>query len=157
MEVEGGAEGDTMETEESGDPDDDPEDPNGDEGDKPLDSNDYAEECYRELTLMGPFPWHSAENRRIFSLYKRVNERDTQAALIEWCRRAADFPSDAAVKQRWDATAPSSRVKVWTALHKIRMANPVLRFGEPPRYAIATLRPRTTWLSKRGTKGWAAV
>ena len=67
-----------------------------------------------------------------------------QAALIEWCRRAADFPSDAAVKQRWDATAPSSRVKVWTALHKLRMANPVLRFGEPPRYAIVTLRPRTT-------------
>ena len=77
-------EGDAMETEESGDPppqgdpDDDPEDPNGDEGDKPLDSNDYAEECYRELTLMGPFPWHSAENRRIFGLYKRVNERDAQ-------------------------------------------------------------------------------
>ena len=49
----------------------DPEDPDdpaeGGEGDY-RSINHYIEECHRELTLMGPFPWDSRDTKRVFQV-----------------------------------------------------------------------------------------
>ena len=64
-------------------------------------------------------------------LYKRVNATDQDCALEEWCRRFPDFPGDAAVQEVWVKTRASRHGRPLTALHDIRMKNPVLKFGKP--------------------------
>ena len=74
-------------------------------------------------------------------LYKRGNPTDGKGALAEWCRRSPDFRGDAVVQYRWGKTKESLHGKPLTALHDIRMKNPVLKFGEPPRYLHASAPP----------------
>ena len=71
-------------------------------------------------------------------LYKRVNATDEQCALAEWCRRFPDFPGEGAVQRKWAETRASRHGRPLTALHVLRMKNPVLKFGEPPRYLHAS-------------------
>ena len=64
MEIDEGAKGGAAD----GGPPEDPDDPaEGGEGYEP-DTNDYLEECVRELTLMGPFPWDSRDTKRVFQV-----------------------------------------------------------------------------------------
>ena len=110
--------------------------------------------------MMAPFASLEHPNAKLlFRLYKAVNPDDARGALAEWCRRmpgilgwlfvqsvvlvarhrltcgtATGSPlTDLEFGARYALTKPTRHGRVWARLHKLRVQNPVLVFGDRAR------------------------